>query len=188
MSPHDVAWSIGLSHTTIRRWYRRFSVLIPATDSRILSGIVEVDEVFIGKQHSNNQTIVIGAFARAKKQVVLQTIPNRSQEVTDRFLVSTVAAGSTVCTDSLSSYEHIERFFGYVHPVQNHAQYEFGYTNNIEGLWSRLRQFMHAMYYHVWKEHLPRIIHEFQARHNHQEAFASPEAFLQFITVPSQVG
>jgi hypothetical protein len=55
ISISQAAFVCSLSETTTRRWYRRFSGLIPE-EQITLSGIVEVDEAFIGKKKYNNQT------------------------------------------------------------------------------------------------------------------------------------
>jgi hypothetical protein len=57
----------------------------------------------------------------------------------------------------------------------------FGITNRIENLWSRLRQFIRKVYHHVWKEHLPRVLREFQARISRPGAFHSPLNFLAYV-------
>ncbi len=54
MSPNDVEMSIGLSHTTIRRWYRRFIQAILEEISALLLGTVEVDEAFVGRRRSGS--------------------------------------------------------------------------------------------------------------------------------------
>ena len=48
---------IALSHVTIRRWFRRFAVLVPEVKYQ-LKGTVEMDEAFIGKRRYQNQQIV----------------------------------------------------------------------------------------------------------------------------------
>jgi len=185
VSLQDTEAITGLSHTTIRRWYRRFAALLPR-EHITLGGTVEVDEAFIGKQRHRNQRIVVGAVERSSGKVVLRPIPNREQESLDPFLLAHVARGSLVCTDAYSAYEHLTEFFGYGHQVVNHSLGHYGITNRVENLWMRLRRFIRKVYHHVWKEHLPRILKEFQARQNHPEAFTSPLAFLRFC-VPSQL-
>lgn len=79
------------------------------------------------------------------------------------------------------AYENLTEFFGYGHSVVNHSLGHFGITNQVENLWMRLRRFIRKVYHHVWKEHLPRLLTEFQARVNHAEAFTAPSSFLTFV-------
>ena len=169
-----------LSHVTVRRWYRRFGALIPQERVR-LKDIVETDEAFIGRQRHHNQQIVVGGIERHSGQAALRPIPDREQNTLDRFLLWHVKRGSLVCTDAWSGYENIAEFFGYEHEVVNHSMGHFGSTNLIENLWMRLRRFIRKVYHHVWKEHLPRLLKEFQARNNHREAFVSPTSFLSYV-------
>ncbi len=180
LSFEDTEATMELSHVTVRRWYRRFNALIPAERVR-LGGTVEVDEAFIGRQRHRNQQIVVGAIERYARQVVFRTIPDREQETLDRFLLWHVDRKSLVCTDAHPSYTNITEFFGYGHSVVNHSLGHFGITNQIENTWMRLRRFIRKVYHNVWKEHLPRVLKEFQARNNHQEVFTSQTSFLTYV-------
>ena len=188
LSPQDTELTMALSHVTIRRWFRKFQQLIPPELTGLLQGAVEVDESFIGRARFNNQTIVMGAVTRGGA-LSLRPIPNREQGTTDEFLLKHVDTRSKLYTDAFSSYEHVQNFFGYAHEICNHSQGHFGPTNQIEGVWMCLRRFIRKVYHHIWKEHLPQILKEFQARWNHQTAFTDGYAFLQFCTasVPSQL-
>ena len=180
LSFEDTEAMMELSHVTVRRWYRRFGALIPQERVR-LKDIVETDEAFIGRQRHHNQQIVVGGIERHSGQAALRPIPDREQNTLDRFLLWHVKRGSLVCTDAWSGYENIAEFFGYEHEVVNHSMGHFGSTNLIENLWMRLRRFIRKVYHHVWKEHLPRLLKEFQARNNHREAFVSPTSFLSYV-------
>lgn len=180
LSPQDAHAMTELSHTTIRRWYRRFQGLVPR-ERVVLGGMVEVDEAFIGKQRFANQQIVVGGIERITKRAVVKPIPDREQATLDAFLLQHVDPASLVCTDAYSGYENITEFFGYGHTVVNHSMGHFGATNRIENLWMRLRRFIRKVYHHIWKERLPRLLHEFQARINHPEAFVSPSSFLSHV-------
>ena len=65
---------VGVSYPTVRRWFRRFRALVPQSTLQ-LSGIVEVDESFFGKQKYGSQTIVVGAIERDTRRVRLQIVP-----------------------------------------------------------------------------------------------------------------
>lgn len=170
----------GLSEVTIRRWYRRLSGLLPE-DKLLLQGIVEVDEAFIGKKSHQNQQIVIGGLERHTGRIILKCIPDRETASTDRFLLDHITTDSMVFTDSHASYFHITEFFGFGHEWINHSAGQYGITNRIENTWMRLRRFIRKTVSRAWKEHLPRIIKEFQYRNNYKQAFTSPASFLRFV-------
>ncbi len=183
LTPISISQAVNmcnLSEPTVRRWYRKFADLLPE-DTLQLSGIVEVDEAFIGRQKYKNQTIVIGAIERKTGRIILQVIPSREQGETDRFILRTIKQHSMVYTDSLSSYQNLTEFFGYGHETVNHSMGRFGLTNRIENTWMRFRAYIRKTVARAWKEHLPRLLKEFTARNNHKDWFSSPINFLTLV-------
>jgi hypothetical protein len=76
----------GASTVTVRRWFRRFQENL-VYESPSLAGTVEMDEAFLGRKRHGNQRIVLGAYERGSKKIVLRMTKDRSQETTDRFLL-----------------------------------------------------------------------------------------------------
>ncbi len=91
----------GVSYPTVRRWTKRFREHLPKS-SLVLSGLVEVDESFFGKQRYGQQTIVVGAIERDTRRVRLQIIPDRAQDSLELFLSATVQPGTHITTDAHS--------------------------------------------------------------------------------------
>lgn len=180
LSFEDAQNITGLSAPTIRRWYRRFAGLLPDITNQ-LAGIVEMDEAYVGRRRHDNQRIILGAYERGSGKIMLQISLNREQGSLDRFILKHIELGSLIHTDAYSGYENLTEFFGYGHEVVNHSENRFGPTNHIENVWMRLKRFIKKVYHHVWKEHLPRILREFQARISHPEAFTSPLNFLSYV-------
>lgn len=173
----------GVSTVTVRAWFEKFECHL-VYESPQLSGIVEVDEAFFGRRRYRNQRIALGAYEREHERIVLRPAWNREQETTDRFLLTYVHPTSTVCTDGAVGYEGIDAFFGYEHIACNHSTYDFGPTNHIEAVWSALKRFIRRTYHHVWKERLPSLLREFEARWNTPELFASPLNYLETCLYP----
>ena len=180
LSPQDTRGITGLSYPTIHRWFVRFSKLLPDF-SPSLGGSVEIDEAFIGKKKHDNQTVVLGAIARDSGEIAIRAVSNREQGPSDRFILDHVKPASLIYTDANPNYDHLPEFFGYGHETCNHGMGHFGPTNRIENVWMRLRRFIRKVYHHVWKEHLPRLLKEFQARINIPEIFTSPLSFLTYV-------
>lgn len=109
----------GLSYPTVRRWIRLFRIHLPSSDLK-LSGIVEIDESFFGKQKHGSQTIVVGAIERDTRRIRLQIIPDRAQDSLEMFISNTVDTSSHLLTDAHYGYHDLE-FYGYSHERCNHS-------------------------------------------------------------------
>ncbi len=176
----------GVSCITVRRWFRRFQTYL-VYESPSLEGTIEMDESFLGRKKHKNQRIVLGAYERGSKRIVLRMTTNREQGTTDRFLLRHVSTKSMVWTDSASCYDGINRFFGYLHGTCNHGGGHFGPTNHIENVWSVFKTFIRRTYHHFHKEWLPMLLREFEARWNTPTMFFSPLFYLRtsLTAVPS---
>ncbi|MBI4433267.1 transposase [Candidatus Uhrbacteria bacterium] len=97
-------------------------------------------------------------------------MPKHDQETSDRFLLAHVTCGSTLCSDGSVRYARVSC---------DHSRFEFGPTNRIEAVWSSLKRFIRRTHHHVWKEHPPSLLREFEARWNTPELFRSPLTFLE---------
>jgi transposase-like protein len=183
---HTTAQITGVSTVTVRRWFRRFQEQL-VYESPDLGGTIEMDEAFLGKRRHGNQRIVLGAYERGSKHIVLRMTRNRDQGTTDEFLLRHVDRQSMVWTDGAMCYEGITEFFGYLHGTCNHGIWEFGPTNHIENVWSALKGFIRRTYHHFHKEWLPMLLREFEARWNTPELFLSPLFYLRtcLVAVPT---
>ncbi len=176
-SPGFVVDALGLSYTTIRRWYDRFRRHLPQDTADKLSTLVEVDESFFGKQRYRNQKIVIGAIEPLTRRIKLGIIADREAETLERFVRSSVEPGSVVMTDSHPSYNELAHF-GYNHFAFNHSKGEYSNTNQIENLWGVIKRHMRRMYGCIPTKHLQSHLDEWTARQNRPDIFTSPENYL----------
>lgn len=177
-SPDTARLLCGVSYTTVSRWYSRFRDKIPPDQLDKLSVSVQIDESYFGKLRSKQpQTIVTGAIASDGK-VVLKITNSRSQETLEDFVLSSVKPQSFVATDKWYGYSDLD-FLGYEHQSWNHSLGFLAGTNQIEGLWSRIKRYLRKLYGCVQTTHLEDILKEWQARHNQRKLFTSPEYFLK---------
>lgn len=176
-SPNTARLIAGVSYTTVHRWYWRFRRQLP-TATPELSGIVEVDESFFGKQRYGHQAMVVGAIERDTRRLRLQVIPDRAQDTLELFLTNAIARKSLVLTDAFAGYHDLE-FYGYSHERCNHSNGHFGPTNNIENMWSVMKRYLRKLYGNIPTKHLELILGEWMARQNQPSWFASPQAFLK---------
>lgn len=173
----------GVSYPTVRRWFRRFRALVP--QSRLqLSGIVEVDESFFGRQKFGHQAIVVGAIERDTRRIRLQIIPDRAQDTLELFLTSTVARSAHLTTDAHSGYHDLE-FYGYSHERCNHSNGHFGPTNMIENFWGVLKRSLRRLYGKLTLADLRDILREWEQRQNQPELFYNVTNYLR-VTVCSE--
>lgn len=181
-SPGTARLAVGVSYTTVRRWYWRFRRQLPAVLPE-LSGLVEVDEAFFGKQKYGAQTMVVGAIERDTRRLRLSLIADREQDTLEAFLTSCIARSSHILTDAYSGYSDLE-FYGYTHERCNHSRGHFGPTNQIENMWGVMKRYLRKLYGCIPTTQLQLILNEWMARQNQQSWFASPQAYLK-VTVCS---
>jgi len=173
----------GVSYPTVRRWFRRFREYVPSSTLQ-LSGIVEVDESFFGKQKYGQQTIVVGAIERDTRRVRLQIIPDRAQDSLEGFLMSCVDRASHLTTDAFSGYHDLE-FYGYSHERCNHSDGHFGPTNMIENFWGVIKRSLRRLYGKLTLPDLANILKEWEQRQNQPDMFYTPSNYLRATLVTS---
>lgn len=176
-SPNTARLVVGVSYTTVRRWYWRFRANLPTALPK-LSGIVEVDESFFGKQKYGHQTLVAGAIERDTRKCRLQIIPDRAQDSLELFLTATVARTSLLLTDAHAGYHDLE-FYGYTHERCNHSNGHFGPTNQIENFWGVMKRYLKKLYGCIPTQNLELILNEWMARQNSPWLFTSPQNYLK---------
>ncbi|MBF1032131.1 MAG: transposase [Candidatus Nanosynbacter sp.] len=94
------------------------------------------------------------------------------------FLEAWVARGSHRITDAHASYNGVE-WLGYSREAYNHSTGHFGMSNHIECIWSAMKRHLRKRSGCVPTRHLASFLREWEARHNQQELFEFPLAYLR---------
>jgi len=151
------------------------------------SGIVEVDETFIGNDRTVKPKYTKKGRGYAHKHKVLTLVDRetgkaRSMVVDDLkaktlvpILKDNIDREAKVVTDEAGQYKHMAREF--IHGFVRHGQGEYVsrktpeiHTNTIEGYFSIFKRGMKGVYQHCAKRQLHRYLAEFDFRYNNREA------------------
>jgi transposase-like protein len=172
-------------------WYmcHRIRAAMQSPEFKKLTGVVEVDETYIGGKAKNRhgggigggkrmheggrgtagKVVVIGAIAR-KGNVVARMIENTKEETMVSFVRQAVSEKvKLVATDEHENYKRI----GFPHASVNHGrkQYVRGniHTANIDSFWSLLKRGVVGTFHKVSRDYLPLYLNEFSFRYNNRK-------------------
>jgi len=167
-----------------------------------MSGIVEVDETFIGHDktikpkgqkkgrgyaHKYKVLTLVERGGRARSVVV----DDLQAETLVPILKEQIDREATIMTDEAGQYRYLDRDFAEHHFVR-HGQGEYGrgpiHTNTIEGFFSIFKRGMKGVYQHASKKHLPRYVAEFDFRYNLRAATGVDDAARADALVAGIVG
>jgi transposase-like protein len=176
MSAHQLHRSLGVTYKTAWFMFHRIRHAMADPDfQRPLTGVVEVDETYIGGKTKGgkrgrgapNKTAVV---TLVQRDGVSRSM--RAANVTAKELQGAVHrhadSSARIMTDELGSYRGLDESFT-SHQTVHHSSGEYVrgdvHTNTVEGFFANLKRGITGVYHHVSEAQLPRYLDEFDFRY-----------------------
>ena len=189
-SAYQIARDLQMRRPTVWSMMHRIRTAMaadPAQD-RLLHGIVEADETYVGgkprkgnrrdedqpakRGRGTKKTAVIGAVERGGRVVARVADPKGlSAKGIGKFLARFVdPSGTILITDEFSGYNKVSESI--LHAVINHSKrYADGstHTNTIEGFWAIVKRAWYGTHHHYSRKYMPLYITEAAYKYNNRK-------------------
>jgi transposase-like protein len=187
MSANQLKRTLGVAYKTA--WYlcHRIRKAVADADTSLLSGIVEVDETYIGgkskNMHAKERAEKITGRGLASKAMVLGAIQRgggvrlvvekrNDRETLHRFIKAALTDDTeAIMTDALPAYRGCgdgdTRHESVDHRQGEYVRGEF-HANTVESVWSLFKRSIVGSYHQISAKHLDRYLDEFEFRFNNR--------------------
>jgi transposase-like protein len=155
----------------------------------ILSGIIEIDETYVGGSISNKNYFtklksgkyhktgmehmvpVLGMIQR-KGKIILKVLEKASGIEIKPYIKTKVTSGSTIITDGFGGYYGLNDHFEN-HIILNHSKYKRSInkynTSTLEGFWTLVKRSFIGQYHKISKDHLQDYLNELAFKYNNRK-------------------
>lgn len=182
-SAHQLHRTLGCTYKTAWFMFHRIRHAMDTQEfAEALSGVVEVDETYVGgKPRKGNGEPP--RYGRGTKKTPVVALVERNgrvragsvQRVDSKTLHSIIKAnvtkeGSAILTDDFASYKGIGDHFEFGHASIPHSSGIYSEngvdTNTVESFFALMKRGVYGIFHHVSKQHLDRYCNEFAFRWN----------------------
>jgi transposase-like protein len=185
MSAHQLHRMLGVQYKTA--WFMAHRIRFGMSQSPMaakLTGIVEVDEVYVGPRRNpgakrgagTNKAKVLALVQRGGDVRTFHMEEMTAQKM-QYEIRKNVAPTARIMTDENPQYKGLNKDFA-SHEHTNHSRKEYVRgdvtTNTIEGFFGILKRGINGVYQHVSKQHLHRYLAEFEFRYNQRRVDDGP--------------
>ncbi len=201
-SAYQIARDLGKRRATVWSMMHRIRTAMAADpeQERMLHGIVEADETYVGgkprktnrrdgggspakRGRGTKKVPVMGAVERGGRVVAKVASPgDLSAKGISKFLSRFVdRSGTLLISDEYKGYSHVSSTF--LHSVITHAEeYAFGglHTNTIEGFWAIIKRSWYGSHHHYSRKYMPLYVAEACFKYNRRKA---DDSFSQSIAL-----
>ncbi len=196
VSANQIKRTIGVSYKTA--WYlcHRIRNAMTEHNPKPLSGIVEVDETFIGGKrrdvghgYKGNKTAVVGAVERGGS-LRMQVVSARDRKTLHNFIKTHISPDTeAIYTDEWPPYKGIADH-NTRHETVNHSAEEWVrgdvHTNTVENVWSLFKRSVVGSYHKLSTKHLDSYLDELEWRFNNRDnPYLFRDTLLKLIKSPN---
>jgi transposase-like protein len=182
VSALEIKRHTGLSYKSALFLLHRIRFAMQDTATDMLSGDVEVDEVYIGGRARNYngsrktkkipKTMVLAMKERGGR-IRPKVVADITGATVKSVMLENIDKSARLLTDEWTGYRTVGKEFAGGHETVRHWMHEYARgdvtTNSVEGFFGMLRRGLDGIYHSVSRKHLHRYLSEFQFRHDHRE-------------------
>jgi len=181
ISAKQLQRELKVTYKTAWRMMKQIRILMGKRDSSLLKGVVEVDESFFGGRGINRKYVpnfnekpkdIIMGMVERKGQVIMKKIETTGKQALWEQLDKHVDKSATVMTDQYMGYKNIYKM-GYDHHAVDHGKQfvrnRIVHTENIEGLWGRIKPAVKGVYRKVSSKYIESYMNEYCFRYNNRK-------------------
>lgn len=178
VSAHQLHRMLGLTYKSAWFMAHRLRFAMGDDGKTQLSGVVEIDEAFIGGKGDRTTKLSrktpVMALIEQGGSMKAKVVPNVSQQNLSRVLFESVNKDAVICSDENTAYKKVHKHFKAHHSVV-HSKSEYilktpdgisAGTNHCESFFSLLKRGVHGAWHNVSREHLQKYVNEFEFRWN----------------------
>jgi transposase len=177
---------LSVCYKTALRMAHQIKILMYNEHTEPLTGIVEVDESYLGGKMKNKHKEVraenaknykgsvdnkVGVMGFIQRGGIVKTVVINDNTTFKQLVRENVSKDATLVTDAAVGYKNFGREYKQ-HEVINHTNDEYKrgiyHTNTIEGFWAQLKRTISGTHIHVSEKHLKKYVDEVAFRYMHK--------------------